>query len=75
MDRQCLLSYPIIFFQQHLDEYDKCFMVKADNVGSKQMQAIRATLRKENTALLFGKNTMMRKAIRGHLENNPNLEK
>ena len=26
-------------------------------------------------ALLMGKNTMMRKAIRGHLENNPNLEK
>merc|ERR1719242_1816911 len=27
------------------------------------------------TSLLFGKNTMMRKAIRGHLENNPHLEK
>lgn len=25
--------------------------------------------------ILLGKNTMMRKAIRGHLENNPNLEK
>lgn len=25
--------------------------------------------------VLMGKNTMMRKAIRGHLENNPNLEK
>lgn len=61
---------------QHLDEYDKCFIVKADNVGSKQMQSIRGTLRKlGNTSLLFGKNTMMRKAIRGHMENNPCLEK
>lgn len=61
---------------QHLDEYDKCFIVKADNVGSKQMQSIRCTLRKlGHTSLLFGKNTMMRKAIRGHLENNPSLER
>lgn len=61
---------------QHLNEYDKCFIVKADNVGSKQMQSIRTTMRKlGDTSLLFGKNTMMRKAIRGHLENNPNLEK
>jgi len=61
---------------QHLDEYDKCFIVRADNVGSKQMQSIRSTLRKTgSTSLLFGKNTMMRKAIRGHMENNPNLEK
>lgn len=61
---------------QHLDEYERCFIVKADNVGSKQMQSIRVQLRNMgDTALLFGKNTMMRKAIRGHLENNPNLER
>jgi len=61
---------------QHLDEYDKCFIVNADNVGSKQMQSIRNNLRKlGDTSLLFGKNTMMRKAIRGHIENNPCLEK
>lgn len=61
---------------QYLDEYDKCFIVNADNVGSKQMQSIRNNLRMlGNTALLFGKNTMMRKAIRGHIENNPSLEK
>lgn len=58
-----------------LDEYPKCFLVSCDNVGSRQMQEIRAALRKEGTVLLFGKNTMMRKAIRGHLENNPALER
>lgn len=46
----------------------------ADNVGSKQMQTIRLSLR-EKAVVLMGKNTMMRKAIRGHLENNPALEK
>lgn len=58
-----------------LDEYPKCFLVSCDNVGSSQMQEIRAALRKDGTILLFGKNTMMRKAIRGHLENNPALER
>jgi len=59
---------------QLLDEYPKCFLVGADNVGSKQMQQIRISLRGEGVVLM-GKNTMMRKAIRGHLENNPDLEK
>lgn len=57
-----------------LDEYPKCFIVGADNVGSKQMQQIRMSMRGTGVVLM-GKNTMMRKAIRGHLENNPNLEK
>jgi len=43
-------------------------------VGSKQMQQIRMSLRGK-AVVLMGKNTMMRKAIRGHLENNPALEK
>merc|ERR1719348_1382095 len=38
------------------------------------MQEIRMALR-GNAEVLMGKNTMMRKAIRGHLENNPSLEK
>lgn len=58
-----------------LDEFPKCFLVSADNVGSKQMQTIRAALRQDESYILFGKNTMMRKAIRGHLENNPQLER
>lgn len=45
-----------------------------DNVGSKQMQQIRASLR-DRGVVLMGKNTTMRKAIRGHLDQNPNLEK
>jgi len=57
-----------------LDEYPKCFIVGADNVGSKQMQEIRIALRGK-AVVLMGKNTMMRKAIRGHLEKNPDLER
>jgi len=59
---------------QLLDEYPKCFIVGVDNVGSKQMQQIRQSMRND-AVLLMGKNTMIRKAIRGHLENNPALEK
>jgi len=58
---------------QLFDEYPKCFMVEADNVGSKQMQQIRMSLR-GHAVVLMGKNTMMRKAIRGHLGQNPKLE-
>jgi len=59
---------------QLFDEYSRCFIVGADNVGSKQMQEIRMALR-GHAIVLMGKNTMMRKAIRGHLENIPSLEK
>lgn len=59
---------------QLLDEYPKCFIVGADNVGSKQMQQIRMSLR-GHAIVLMGKNTMMRKAIKGHLETNASLEK
>jgi len=38
------------------------------------MQQIRAVLRKK-AVVLMGKNTMMRKSIRGHLDKNPLLEK
>jgi len=56
-----------------LEEYPKCFIVGADNVGSKQMQEIRIALRGK-ALVLMGKNTMMRKAIREHVEKNPDLE-
>jgi len=59
---------------QMVDEYPKCFIVGVDNVGSKQMMLIRHSLRNQ-AELLMGKNTMIRKAIRGHLEQNPHLEK
>lgn len=57
-----------------LDEFPKFFIVGADNVGSNQMQQIRIALR-GTAEVLMGKNTMMRKAIRGHLDSNPALEK
>ncbi|CAG0902749.1 unnamed protein product, partial [Cyprideis torosa] len=59
---------------QLLDEYPKCFIVGADNVGSKQMQQIRISLR-GRAVVLMGKNTMIKKAIKGRLEANPALEK
>jgi len=55
------------------DEYPKVFLVFADNVGSNHMQKIRISLRGK-AVILMGKNTMIRKAIRGHVQNNPNLE-
>jgi len=57
-----------------LDEYPKCFIVNVDNVGSKQMQEIRHAMR-GHAEILMGKNTMIRKAIRGHMAKNPHLEK
>jgi len=59
---------------QYLDEYPKVFVVGADNVGSRQMQKIRVSLR-GHAVLMMGKNTMMRKTIRGQTSKNTNLEK
>lgn len=59
---------------QLLDEYPRVIIVGADNVGSNHMQTIRKNLRGKGI-MLMGKNTMIRKAIKGHIENNPNLEK
>jgi large subunit ribosomal protein LP0 len=56
-----------------LDEYQKILIVTADNVGSNQMQQIRKAMRGK-AILLMGKNTMIRKAIRDHLEKTPQLE-
>jgi len=55
-----------------LEEYPKIMIVGADNVGSNQMQRIRKTLRGK-AIILMGKNTMVRKAIRGAAENNAKL--
>uniref|UniRef100_A0A8C3G5V1 Large ribosomal subunit protein uL10 n=1 Tax=Cyclopterus lumpus TaxID=8103 RepID=A0A8C3G5V1_CYCLU len=73
-DRATWKSNYFLKIIQLLDDYPKCFVVGADNVGSKQMQTIRLSLRGK-AVVLMGKNTMMRKAIRGHLENNAALEK
>lgn len=73
-DRNTWKSNYFLKITSLFDEYPKAFIVNADNVGSKQMQQIRMALRGK-AVVLMGKNTMMRKAIRGHLENNPELEK
>lgn len=56
------------------EEHPKCFIVGVDNVGSKQMQQIRLSLR-GHAVVLNGKNTMIRKALRAGMEANPSLEK
>jgi len=57
-----------------LDEYPCILIVGADNVGSNHMQQIRRALHAKGSVLLMGKNTMIRKAIRGHSINNPALD-
>jgi len=59
---------------EKFEEYPKCFIVGVDNVRSKQMQQIRASLR-GSAELMMGKNTMIRKVIRGRLQSQPQLEK
>jgi len=56
-----------------LDEYPRIFIVGADNVGSAQMAKIRHALRGK-AVILMGKNTMIRKVIRGGLDSHPELE-
>lgn len=58
---------------QLLQDYNKVLIVGADNVGSNQMQKIRKALRGK-AVVLMGKNTMVRKAIRGSAESNPKLQ-
>jgi len=56
-----------------IEEYQKVLIVGADNVGSHHMQTIRKALRGKGV-LLMGKNTMVRKAIKGVAEQNPKLQ-
>lgn len=73
-DKTTWKSNYFIKLMELLNEYPKCFIVGVDNVGSKQMQEIRIAMR-GRAEILMGKNTMIRKAIRGHLSKNPALEK
>jgi len=57
-----------------LEDFPCILVVGADNVGSNHMQQIRKALRAKGAVLLMGKNTMIRKAVRGHSSNNPALE-
>jgi len=57
-----------------LTEYKSLFIVGVDNVGSNQMHQIRQALRGE-AVILLGKNTMIRRAIRGFLNEFPDHER
>eukprot|EP00842_Homolaphlyctis_polyrhiza_P000928 jgi/Hompol1/1836/HPOL_005742-RA len=59
---------------QLLQEYPTIFVVNVDNVGSNQMHQIRKALRGK-AVVLMGKNTMVRRALRNHLDENPAYEK
>jgi large subunit ribosomal protein LP0 len=50
-----------------IEEYKSIFIVTVDNVSSQQMHEIRQALRGEGVVLM-GKNTMVRRAIKGFLQ-------
>lgn len=57
-----------------LDDYKSIFVVNVDNVGSNQMHQIRVALRGRGVVLM-GKNTMVRRALKGFISENPEFEK
>jgi len=57
-----------------LEEYTSIFIVTVDNVSSQQMHEIRQALRGEGVVLM-GKNTMVRRAIKGFVTDNPEYER
>jgi len=56
-----------------LQDYNRILIVLCDNIGSSHMQKIRRELRGQ-AVLLMGKNTMIRKVIRLHLDTHPEWE-
>jgi len=57
-----------------MQEYTSIFIVNCDNVGSNQMHQIRQSLRGKGVVLM-GKNTMVRRALRGAVADNPDYER
>ena len=57
-----------------LEEYKSIFIVGVDNVSSQQMHEIRQALRGEGVVLM-GKNTMVRRALKGFITDNPEYER
>lgn len=57
-----------------LAKYPSIFVVNVDNVGSNQMHQIRVSLRGKGVVLM-GKNTMVRRALRTALSENPQYER
>ncbi|KAL9077671.1 MAG: hypothetical protein Q9161_000043 [Pseudevernia consocians] len=61
-----------------LEEYKSIFIVTVDNVSSQQMHKIRKSLRSEGEVegvVLMGKNTMVRRAIKGFINDFPEYER
>ncbi|KAI9794180.1 MAG: ribosomal protein P0 (A0) (L10E) [Peltula sp. TS41687] len=57
-----------------LKEYKSIFIVTVDNVSSQQMHEIRSSLRGEGVVLM-GKNTMVRRALKGFITDFPQYER
>jgi len=57
-----------------LEEYKSIFIVSVDNVSSQQMHEIRSNLRGD-AVVLMGKNTMVRRALKGFLVDSPEYER
>ncbi|CAG59331.1 RPP0 [Nakaseomyces glabratus] len=60
--------------REYLEEYKSIFVVGVDNVSSQQMHQVRKALRGRGVVLM-GKNTMVRRAIRGFISDLPDYEK
>jgi hypothetical protein len=57
-----------------LKEYKSIFIVTVDNVSSQQMHEIRQSLRGDGVVLM-GKNTMVRRALKGLIAESPEYER
>lgn len=60
--------------REYLEEYKSVFVVGVDNVSSQQMHEVRKQLRGK-AVVLMGKNTMVRRAVRGFISDFPDYEK
>jgi len=57
-----------------LDKYPAMLLISSMNVGSALIQSVRRAIRPFDAVILMGKNTLMRKAVKGHIAANPKLE-
>ncbi|KAG8623670.1 hypothetical protein KVT40_008646 [Elsinoe batatas] len=57
-----------------LEEYKSIFIVSVDNVSSQQMHEIRISMRGKSVVLM-GKNTMVRRALKGFIADFPEYER